>query len=73
VPVDKTRDLSLEPYRSLDASRLNITGTAHWNPSDFLTDEFGLADHEPASLQRTDTPPDHDFPGPLAKSPMPQF
>eukprot|EP00435_Cladocopium_sp_Y103_P040350 s366_g11.t1 len=62
VPVDKTRDDSLVPYRALDAGRLKITGTAAWDPSAFLTDEFWLAFHEPDSLKWTDEPPTEDFP-----------
>ena len=40
VPVDKSRDESLVPYRALDAGRLKITGTASWNPGSYLPEEL---------------------------------
>ena len=46
----------LRPYRSLDASRLKLTGTASWDPTPFLSDDLWLAYVEPKSLRWRDSP-----------------
>ena len=50
VPVDNTVSADLEPYSSLDASRLKLTGTGHWDATDFMDDNLVLAYREPNSI-----------------------
>ena len=50
VPVDNTVSPDLEPYLSLNASRLKLTGTGHWDATRFLDDNLVLAYREPNSI-----------------------
>ena len=50
VPVDNSIDECLEPYRSLDADRLKISGTGAWDPTDYLGDTLSMAFRNPDSL-----------------------
>ena len=50
VPVDNSASPSLEPYRSLDAERLKLSGTGAWDPTDFLGDTLSMAFRNPDSL-----------------------
>ena len=50
VKVDNTVAPELEPYRSLDADRLKVTGTGSWDLVDFLDDFLIMACKEPDSL-----------------------
>ena len=50
VPVDNSTDECLEPYRSLDAERLKISGTGEWDPTDYLGDTLSMAFRNPDSL-----------------------
>ena len=50
VPVDNTVADELEPYRSLDASRLRIVGKGHWDPTSFLSDGLVMAYRNPDCL-----------------------
>lgn len=38
------------PFRDLDASRLKVTGTGHWDATQFLDDELAMAYREPQTL-----------------------
>ena len=49
VPIVNDRE-ELRPYRSLDASRLILKGTGHFDASPYLDDELILAYREPRSL-----------------------
>ena len=62
VVPDLSRAEELCPYRSLDASRLKITGEAKWDPQPYLSDSLWLAFVEPASLIWTRELPLQDFP-----------
>lgn len=62
VPVDRSRAEQLEPYRPLDPSCLKITGSASWNPQEYLSDALWLAYVEPVVLIWTEDLPVDDFP-----------
>ena len=53
---DAARD-ALNPYRSLDPSRLVLAGRANWDPSEFLDDLFYLPSREPQSILLPKVPP----------------
>eukprot|EP00435_Cladocopium_sp_Y103_P031603 s2642_g8.t1 len=59
---DTSRDEALVPYRSLDPSRLKLSGTGEWDPGPFLSDSLWMAYHEPASLVFRDSPEDAEVP-----------
>ena len=48
--VDVSRAEELVPYRSLDPSRLKLSGTAQWSPLGFLDDDLWLPYVEPNVL-----------------------
>ena len=50
VTVDNSKMPELEPYRSLDADRLLLTGRGHWDPTDMLEDSLVMPYREPNSL-----------------------
>ena len=50
VPMDNTVMEELEPYRSLDAERLKLSGSGHWDITPWLPDELCMAYREPASI-----------------------
>ena len=50
VKVDDTAAPELEPYRSLDAGRLKLSGVGNWNPTEFLDDYLIMAYKEKGSL-----------------------
>ena len=50
VPVRNDVVEELEPYRSLNAARLKIVGTGHWDPSPFLSDGLIMAYQNPDCL-----------------------
>ena len=50
LPADNTVADELEPYRSLDASRLRIVGKGHWDPTEFLSDGLVMAFRNPDCL-----------------------
>ena len=50
VPMDNTVMEELEPYRSLDAGRLKLSGSGHWDITPWLPDELCMAYREPASI-----------------------
>ena len=60
VPVDNSAEECLEPYRSLDADRLKLSGTGEWDPTPFLGDTLCMAFRNPdcSSLTWT-TQPSH--------------
>eukprot|EP00435_Cladocopium_sp_Y103_P065330 s276_g27.t1 len=62
VPSDKTRAPELVPYSSLDPTRLKISGSGKWDPSNFLSDPLWLAFCEPASLRWTEDARSCDVP-----------
>lgn len=62
IQPDKTRDESLTPYRSLDASRLKLSGSGAWDPTSFLSDALWMAYVEPASLVFRSDPGTLDVP-----------
>lgn len=52
---DLTRAKELVPYRTLDASRIRLSGEANWDPLPYLNDEFLMPFLEPnVLLGRTD-------------------
>ena len=57
VPTMPGKAEELLPYRPLCPSRLKITGTAAWDPSEFLDDALWMAFQEPASLLWTEELP----------------
>ena len=59
VPTDFSRSDELNPYRSLDAARLKLSGTANWDPSEFLGDGFLMPYLEPEVLRWKDASFDH--------------
>ena len=63
VPIRTDRAEELVPYRSLDPSRLKLSGSAAWDPTEYLSDTLWLAYVEPDSLLWTDQlPPEGDYP-----------
>ena len=50
VPVDNSVSPDLEPYSSLKAERLKLTGQGHWDATSFLDDGLVLAYREPNSI-----------------------
>lgn len=50
VPVDNSASPCLEPYRSLDADRLKLSGKGKWDPTEFLGDTLSMAFRNPDSL-----------------------
>ena len=63
VPSRNDRAEELVPYRSLDPSRLKLSGAAAWDPTDHLSDLLWLAYVEPDSLLWTkEMPPEGDYP-----------
>ena len=50
VPVDNSAEEWLEPYRSLDADRLKLSGTGEWDPTPFLGDTLCMAFRNPDCL-----------------------
>lgn len=62
VPATTDKAEELVPYRPLCPDRLKITGTAAWDPSEFLDDALWMAFQEPASLKWTEGLPLEDFP-----------
>ncbi len=56
---DLSRAEELIPYRKLDASRINLSGEANWDPSPYLSDDFLLPFQEPDVLL-TDAGFDYD-------------
>ena len=50
VPADNSTSPELEPYMSLSASRLKLSGTGHWDATPFLDDGLVLAYREPNSI-----------------------
>ena len=51
---------ALEPYRSLDVSRLKLSGKGHWDPCPYLSDDLYMAHLEPRTLLHGVSPP-RDF------------
>ena len=51
VERDLERAEELRPYRSLDPSRLTLSGTASWDPEPYLSDLLWMAFNEPESLR----------------------
>ena len=62
VQVDNTRAEELLPYRSLDPSRLKLTGCANWDPSSYLDDSLWLPFVEPSVLLWTSLFDESDLP-----------
>ena len=62
IEADKSRDEVLRPYRSLDPSRLKLSGTAAWDPSPFLSDSLWMAYNEPESIRLQHIPDTDDVP-----------
>ena len=62
VPLDNSRYIELELYMSLNASRLKIVGTGHFDASGFLTPELDMAYRFPDSLLRDYVPEKSEYP-----------
>jgi len=69
VPVRNDLAEELEPYRSLDASRLKIVGAGTWDPSEFLSDGLVMAYKNPDCLLFARDPPSEI---PKISDPMPE-
>lgn len=52
----------LVPYRSLDSSRLKLTGTGHWDATTFLNDELAMVYRYPDILLLDRVPRDDEYP-----------
>ena len=57
VPMDTSKAEELRPYRDLDASRLEISGSGSWDPLPFLSEELSMAFREPNLLFMHDARP----------------
>ena len=59
APVATRNDIApaLEPYRSLDVSRLRLSGRGLWDPNPFLSDDLYMAHNEPSTLLHGLDPP----------------
>ena len=61
VPLDNSLFSELEPYKSLDASRLKVTGSGSFDATPFLSPELCLAYRFPDSLLLNRTPEEWEF------------
>lgn len=52
----------LVPYRSLDSSRLKLTGTGHWDATTYLNDELAMVYRYPDILLLDRVPRDDEYP-----------
>ena len=62
VPRDLDRADELRPYRTLDPSRLTLSGKAEWDPQEYLSDKLWMAFNEPESLRWTASVATDDVP-----------
>lgn len=62
ITVDNSKMPELEPYRSLNAERLLLTGKGHWDPTDMLEDSLIMPFREPNSLLCGYLPTPGEFP-----------
>ena len=60
VPTDNDAFPGLEPFGSLNVSRLKLSGRGGWDPGPYLPDELYMAFREPRSLLHCGPPPE-DF------------
>eukprot|EP00435_Cladocopium_sp_Y103_P035124 s3074_g9.t1 len=51
IPKDNSWDPRLKPYKSLDASRLKISGTGAWDAAQYIEDELWMAYVEPQVIE----------------------
>ena len=70
-PSNDTSDL--QPYRSLDASRIVLKGRANWDPTDFLPPELAMAFVLPSSLLVDRVPDPSEYPRSDWESPSETF
>eukprot|EP00438_Fugacium_kawagutii_P011579 Skav215976 [mRNA] locus=scaffold1856:11743:18721:+ [translate_table: standard] len=57
--VDNSVMPELEPYRDLDPSRLLLTGRAHWDITEFLSDNMVMVYRDPRVLEFGASPSDY--------------
>ena len=62
VAKDNSVMEELEPYRSLDASRLKLSGSGRWDITPWLPDELVMAYREPASIYIDRVPHPGEYP-----------
>ena len=62
VNTDNTVADELRPYRSLDASRLKLSGEGNWDPCPFLTDDLVMAFRDPGLLELHRMPHSSEYP-----------
>eukprot|EP00435_Cladocopium_sp_Y103_P013731 s39_g3.t1 len=62
VPLDNSQFMELEPYKSLDASRLKVVGTGAWDATPFLCPELCMAYRFPDSLLFDRSPLPYEYP-----------
>ena len=62
VPVDNTVLPELEPYRSLDHSRLKVVGEGHFDPLPYLDDNLSMAYCNPDCLLHPGLPSASEIP-----------
>ena len=65
VPLDSSRFAELEPYKSLDATRLKVTGRGNFDASEFLEPELCMAYRFPDSLLFDHMPHPGEYPAAL--------
>ncbi|OLP84103.1 hypothetical protein AK812_SmicGene35057 [Symbiodinium microadriaticum] len=58
VPTHNEAHPGLDPFRSLDVSRLKLSGQGLWDPTPYLSEELFMAFTEPRSLLHGRPPPD---------------
>ena len=56
VPLENSLYQELEPYKSLDASRLKVVGSGHWDATQFLSPNLCMAYRYPDCLLYDRTP-----------------
>lgn len=62
VPLENSLYQELEPYKSLDASRLKVVGSGHWDATQFLSPNLCMAYRYPDCLLYDRTPAIWEFP-----------
>ena len=62
VPLNNALFEELEPYRALDAERLKVVGSGHFDASPYLSPELCVAYRYPDALLLDRLPSSHEFP-----------
>eukprot|EP00435_Cladocopium_sp_Y103_P065962 s448_g28.t1 len=67
VPLDNSRFIELEPYKSLNAKRLKVVGMGNFDATQFLSPELCMAYRFPDSLLFDKVPELYEYPQRLAE------